>query len=252
MQGDGGVTAAPLNAADLMRVFPSLADVAPVTGGTAGVCFRATYNNAPVFLKTQPNIAKEAAFMHAAHPDMPVILNGSWMMCPWMEPVTLTPQDIWTLVQDYQPRLEGLEVGDNIMQLLNYGFDALDTLDVRNDTSRALFEIFDELRSALPTMERVVCHGDLGPKNIMAWNGKPVAIDWEDVFMGVAFYDYLFWLTFFENRRYLIRSKPSRIEKAILALIVALKCELSYRLGAHRSNAMSFDQRIQEVLDLGD
>lgn len=103
----------------------------------------------------------------------------------------------------------------------------------------------------------VICHGDLSPMNIMT-NDKEnlIVIDWEDAFWGIEGYDYLYWLTFYSNRKYYstdvlgktIWSKEQEI--AILILVIILKCELSFRWGNHHKNKLSFNDRILEILYL--
>ncbi len=90
------------------------------------------------------------------------------------------------------------------------------------------------------------------------FDGKtPVVIDWEDAFWGIEGYDYLFWLTFFDNRKYysqkIFGKTPwgKEIEIAILILIVVLKSELSFRSNRYKENKLTFDERIVEILNLG-
>lgn len=262
MSGTGAAQAAPPGDGDFAALNLSLTHVTPVQGGTSGQCYKADIGGVPVFLKTHANIAREAAVTAAAYPQMNVRLAGSWMISPWLAPAKPAPQDVKTLIAQYSANLAGLSPvavppEDDISRLLAYGYQALDTLDIADGTRAALRLLFDDLNAALPGLARVMCHGDLGPKNIMAADGAFVAIDWEDAFWGVAGYDYLFWLTFFENRPHLHQYKPggtplgARLERAVLALIVALKCELSYRQNTHTGNAITFDARIREVLDLG-
>jgi hypothetical protein len=84
----------------------------------------------------------------------------------------------------------------------------------------------------------------------------PIAIDWEDAFAGVAGYDYLYWLTFMENRPFLREAAFGRtglaveVERAILALVVLLKSYLAVLSGAHLSHKVAAEARIAEVLDL--
>jgi 5-methylthioribose kinase len=113
-----------------------------------------------------------------------------------------------------------------------------------------LFENIDSMPTAL-------CHGDLGPENIMCQSdARPVVIDWEDAFWGVEGYDYLYWLTFLRNRKYYTQDVLGRtslgkeIEISILLLIVVLKSELSLRMDPKMTRQLSFEQRITEILAL--
>lgn len=81
-------------------------------------------------------------------------------------------------------------------------------------------------------------------------------IDWEDAFRGIAGCDYLYWLTFMENRPFLQKATFGRTdlspdgERAILVLVVLLKSYLANVSGDHLKHAVSAQVRIAEILDL--
>jgi hypothetical protein len=83
-----------------------------------------------------------------------------------------------------------------------------------------------------------------------------IALDWEDVFWGINGYDYLYWLTFYNNRVFLKRSAlghnnlPINLEISIMVAIIILKCFLSYINGSYTKNNLTFNQRISEVINL--
>jgi 5-methylthioribose kinase len=112
------------------------------------------------------------------------------------------------------------------------------------------------LAESFPTLPAALCHGDFGPKNIMLAGNEPRIIDWEDAFDGIAGYDYLYWLTFMENRPFLRTAAfgqtglSPEIERAILALVVLLKSYLAVCSGAYLSHAVSPQARIVEILEL--
>lgn len=101
-----------------------------------------------------------------------------------------------------------------------------------------------------------LCHGDLSPNNIMFNGHRLVVIDWEDAFWGIEGYDWLYWLTFFKNRKLLkaeiLGKTPwgNDVEVSILTLIILLKCALSFRANTFVTNTLTFDDRIEEVLSL--
>jgi hypothetical protein len=112
------------------------------------------------------------------------------------------------------------------------------------------------LEQRFPKLPRALCHGDFGPKNIMLQGTTPRVIDWEDAFDGIAGYDYLYWLTFMENRPFLQTAPFGRsglspeIERAILALVVLLKSYLAVCSGSYLKHALSPQARITGILEL--
>ncbi|MGD5712523.1 phosphotransferase, partial [Xanthomonas citri pv. citri] len=112
------------------------------------------------------------------------------------------------------------------------------------------------LEERFPKLPAALCHGDFGPNNIMLAGTEPLIIDWEDAFGGVDGYDYLYWLTFMENRAFLHTAAFGRaglspdIERAILALVVLLKSYLAVCSGAYLKHAVSPQARIAEILQL--
>jgi hypothetical protein len=113
-----------------------------------------------------------------------------------------------------------------------------------------------QLEDRLTRLPRALSHGDFGPKNVMVRGAVPLAIDWEDAFWGIAGYDYLYWLTFMENRPFLQSAAFGRtglgpdVERAILALVVLLKSYLAFCSGAYLDHAVPIQARIAEILEL--
>ncbi|TKC91824.1 hypothetical protein FAZ69_05155 [Trinickia terrae] len=259
------------------------APVAPVSGGTLGVGFIASVNGRQQFLKCsvsadgQHNLEKEIRILSHLYGEMLAIrrIEASeddapprvWLLmdalCPLAAP--LAPRDTLTLVQAYRSRLASLPVdclegGDTLGTLVEDAEAALAELASAGQIGASMH---DDLRSRLTFLAREwsnfpsgIAHGDLGPRNIMASNGCPVVIDWEDAFLGIDGYDYLYWLTFFENRRYYNRDvlglTPLGIdaEVALLAMILILKGGLALRANTHVGNQLTVEQRIDEVLAL--
>ena len=81
----------------------------------------------------------------------------------------------------------------------------------------------------------------------------PVVIDWEDSLMAFGEYDYLYWLTFFSQRKYY---SPALLENHdidkvwgtdIMALITLVKSKMSYQNQSYKNNKISFQERIDEI-----
>jgi hypothetical protein len=149
---------------------------------------------------------------------------------------------------------------DDFQNLLRAGRMALEGLSqgglLSHDLQTAVHRRLQMLGSEASRFQPVICHGDLGPRNVMFRGDQPIVVDWEDAFCGMEGYDYLYWLTFFKNRTYyaqpVLGTTPwgRSIEVAVMVLIVILKCELSLRAEAHTRDAMSFEQRIDELIAL--
>jgi hypothetical protein len=146
---------------------------------------------------------------------------------------------------------------DDIRVLINYGkmaYENLSILNMLDQESRVTAnDALNLLDLQISSLQLVICHGDLSPPNIMRYKQEPILIDWEDAFLGVADYDYLFWLTFFENRKFYKNSPLKNISidreiaRALLVLIVLIKCELAWRGKSWMRNTLKFNDRIAEI-----
>lgn len=190
----------------------------------------------------------------------------------WLEMDDLLPADapspaqIAKLVAAYTKKLANysgpmpVSAEDSLASLLLEGQQAFAALDAQDmfgpQLQRAIPSYLSLLGRQASHMPPCLCHGDLGPRNILTDGGRLIAIDWEDAFWGVEGYDYLYWLTFFENRRHYhpsvlgITPWGRDMEIAILLLVLTIKCWLSLRKRTHNDNDLSFDQRLMEVLAL--
>ncbi|MDN4574782.1 hypothetical protein DBB29_19455 [Pandoraea cepalis] len=191
-----------------------------------------------------------------------------WLVTDSLQPPRMAPviDDVLSTIAGYDARLSPdvwashMRADDTISNLVSEAHRALAHLAsaklIAGDIARGVETCLGVLERALASMPPVVCHGDLGPANLMRDADGLVAVDWEDAFLGVEGYDYLYWLTFFDNRRYLGESIFGRtpwsrdIDIAMLVMIVLLKCDLSVRAGRVAGNALSFEQRLGEMLAL--
>lgn len=177
-----------------------------------------------------------------------------------------TLDEVWELLSYCTKILRGSEANvlitekDSIITLVAEGWAAFVNLSQRGllstDVQKAVHGHLARVESEIEGFAPHLCHGDLGPKNLMFDGRQPFVIDWEDAFWGVEGYDFLYWLTFFNNRKYYSPNlfgqtalgKP--MEAGLLVMILLLKCELSFRNNTYKKNTLDFNQRIQEILDL--
>lgn len=254
------------------------------SGGTLGVCYKAEINNKAFFIKTHQNdsvcrnnFLKEVkifSFLYGESISIQQIdlnkdsseqsfLVMEQLLYPCMD---LAIPDVIDLICSYQNKLTNNETTQGLSE--DYSFNSLiveakqalknlsDNKFISTPIANQAYTHIDYLIKNQHKLKPCICHGDLGPKNIMTNGNINIAIDWEDAFMGVEGYDYLYWLTFFKNRRFwsqeIFGKTPSgkKIEIGIMIIIVILKCELSVRSKSYHTNSMTFDQRILEILSI--
>jgi hypothetical protein len=260
-----------------------LSEIRSVAGGTLGIGFTALLGARPVFLKThslaegRTALLREAKLLACAYPRSlnvavlePPGADRVWLVCDRLEEVTAgrTPDCIAQLVSEYQlnltrssHRLSGESFTD-FADLLAAGRDSLERLAANSllPTRRAgwLETVLSQLEQAAPRQPRVLCHGDLSPRNILQSSNQLVAIDWEDAFLGIPGYDQLFWLTFMENAPHLrqgwvckTRLAPE-LERGLAAVIVLIKSRMALDSGAIRQHRVTPNQRLGEIEALPD
>ena len=172
----------------------------------------------------------------------------------------ITPDIVDTLITSYQKSLKTASLSSKmygIEKLRDRAVQELYILYCNHFISAALYQraensisLLDEL---LPMQPRCICHGDLSDKNILFnISREPVLIDWEDAFWGIPGYDYLYWLTFFNHRKYYCKNVMQRcglsqeLSKAVAYLI--LKSAISYYSGSYRNNTVDMETRISEFI----
>jgi hypothetical protein len=277
--------------ADRARILPALlrhlqssgrdAVVTPALGGTLGICFDAMVLGGKRFLKTHlagaaahASLAKEADILFHLYGKTIVLdrfelalADGTKRLCllmPALAPLSgpMQPADAAALVRGCSEQLRDWQP-DNLPAFEHYLASAARALKTLSD--RGLLEpasatevrrLMSVLEERYPKLPAALCHGDFGPKNVMFEGAEPRVIDWEDAFRGIAGYDYLYWLTFMENRPFLQTAAFGRtglspeIERAILALVVLLKSYLAVCSGAYLKHALSPQARIAEIIEL--
>ncbi|WP_025038289.1 phosphotransferase [Bradyrhizobium sp. DOA9] len=278
-------------AADRARLLPALrgylqsfghdVTVTPAPGGTLGACYEADVSGERRFLKAhlpdasaRASLAKEADILQQLYGSTIVLdrcevplEDGTTRLCLMMPllvpvPAPIPPADAAAMAAAFAERLKDWRP-DHLASFERYlasAEQALKTLSDRGLLERAsaaeVRRLIVLLGDRLPHLPEALCHGDFGPRNIMLQGTTPRAIDWEDAFRGIAGYDYLYWLTFMENRPYLQTAAFGRtglshdVERAILVLVVLLKSYLAVLSGAHLTHAVSAQDRIAGILDL--
>lgn len=259
----------------------ALEQLRAVEGGTSGICFTAWVAGRELFLKThataegQLRLRQEATLLGLLHGRELGVRQlethspaRSWLVCDRLPMLAakLSPADLAAVVADYQlrfarasGRVEALSLPD-FEALLAAGAVALEQLARRSLLNRELEHWLEEalggLREAAPRLPRVICHGDLGPLNLLRLDSRPVAIDWEDAFWGIHGYDQLYWLSFLENAPWMRKGwarltglTPQR-EQGLLGVIVLLKSHLALASGAYRQHRVPFAERLGEIVRL--
>jgi len=247
--------------------------------GTLGVCFtvggagrRACFLKSHATLAGRRALDKEISLFQMAYPRVRVdrfeCSDRLWMVADVLSTPIVAPgvADMLATISQYEARLSSdacvscLAPGDDMQALLCEAEEALARLasssHIGTAVARQATLHLHRLKQVVPSMSPVVCHGDLGPANLMCDAEGLIAVDWEDAFLGVAGYDFLYWLTFFDNRKYLGEQIFGRtpwtkeIDVALITMILLLKCELSVRAGRLMGNVLSFDQRLGEIFVL--
>jgi hypothetical protein len=278
MKGAGEYLASSLKSA----FGDSLTALRPLDGGTLSLCFVGELQGQTRFFKTHAvsagrvTLQREAAILESTAEDradvrLLKLQHGDqeriWLHMKSLRPcAALSPAMARDLVDSFEGPLAAIaDYGlvpetDNIKLLLTEAETALEELSTQGLLSQV---VQDKAQTCVARCNAhcadwsvQLCHGDLGPANIMTEGQDPLVVDWEDAFWGIPGYDYLYWLTFFNNRQWLLPEALGYTpigrtnEVSLMVVILLLKSLLSVRNGSFRDNSVSLDARILEVLNL--
>lgn len=261
----------------------TLTELRRCNGGTSGISFIGKLSGQTRFFKTysipsgRVSLAREELLLKAtsgertdAHSFVFKISQEErlWLNMKALQPSgALTPTAVLTLVAEQERSLNRLTDScplvhkhDDINYLVSEATLALSSLSelqlLSHEIQQKAQHYLEQLHLTFADWPRQLCHGDFGPENILSDAKGLVAIDWEDAIWGVQGYDYLYWLTFFDNRKWLSSkvlgqtSLGSSKEVAVMIMILLLKSALSVRNGSYLNNTISINQRLLEVLEL--
>lgn len=255
--------------------------VFPVKGGTLGVVFELWADGKRKFIKThrmgrayRENLLKEITILSAVYGSFIEIERIDIMVSQWAYTFMITdwlmpaPDDvdvpmIRAEILNYQDRLRKVnaEVGYSFSDVIVAGRKSLSALYEADFLSGEMYQKcvgsieYVQLRSQRE--DKVICHGDLSNVNMMVdGNGRTMIIDWEDALWAFPEYDFLYWLTFFSQRKYYsdYLLEQNGIGKkwgiGVMVLITLVKCEMSRKNDSYRNNTLSFQERLQEMYEL--
>ena len=264
----------------LSREFGS-SSVRSISGGTLGVCLQADTGSRQFFIKThqadqasQDNLVKEFELLFALYGHIirierfDVQLSSGLRICilmDWLDVSTTTyaPSDVRSIISGCNDTLKNWSIArasqfatfDDLIRDGDRALVELERLKYISSVSASMIRpYFDKLKDAVAELPPVICHGDLSNKNIMLNGNTSIVIDWEDAFVGFKGYDFLYWLTFMDNRKHLSRSifgysaLDETNERGVLILIVAIKSLISVRTHSVLPSHMPIEQRLLELL----
>ena len=248
-------------------------------GGTLGIFFELHINGKRKFVKThqygieyKENLIKEIEIMSVVYSDIIEIervdieINGRqlvFMIMDYLFPYNYSTDfyEVKKCINNYQRKLatKNIEVKYCFRDVIEAGKESLEILYADSFLKK---DIYLHCRESLQRiMEKryleVVNHGDLSNINIMYTEKQiPIVIDWEDSLYAFQEYDYLYWLTFFSQRKYYSSSllENNGIHKIwgtdVMVLITIVKSEMSYRNESYKNNRISFQNRINEIYNM--
>lgn len=253
----------------IRQVFP---------GGTLGIFFELYADGKRKFAKThyqgacyRENLEKEIEIMRLLYSNVIEIekaeidVDGKRSVVMVMDYLfshsrQVTPHEVRECMEYYQKKLmeNKLHVKYLFGQVIEAGKESLEALNglgfFRKDVYLHCMESLYRIADRKISEEKAVCHGDLSSVNIMySERGDPVVIDWEDSVVAFKEYDYLYWLTFFSQRKYYASGllESSGIDKIwgtdIMALVTIIKSNMAFLNGSYKNNKISFQDRICEI-----
>lgn len=213
----------------LKKEFSDVRIVPIKPGGTLGVFFCLYLNGEKRFVKTHrrgeihaANLQREVEIMKLLYGDELQIREEKicvgedthlFLIMDFLSPVKcIDVNTIRNLIKEYQQSLKRINFHHkccySMENVISVGENALD-LFVENDllSSSMVLKCRNSIscvKSEICNREMVIGHGDLSNVNILTnmRTGKMYVIDWEDSLYTFPEYDFLYWLTFFSQRKY--------------------------------------------------
>ncbi len=174
--------------------------------------------------------------------------------------IDITPDVAWELTESTIPLIQNIYFNRELYNI----FDILKTAEIEigvlkengliGYSMKKSLEMIEYLKAELDGIPKSVSHGDFGDANILMYEDRLIAIDWEDVFYGIQNYDYLYWLTFFNHRKYYCKDlfgktkKEQKINIAVMVMILIIKESMSFYNGEYKNNKLTAEDRIGELL----
>lgn len=254
-------------------------------GGTLGIFFIAEINGNKKFVKThlngeeyRNNLIKEINILSVVYGDKLKIdrkdieCQGriqTFLIMDYLDKpsVLIDINIVENCIQYCNNKLANYSDNDRI---INYTFD--NVIEEGKKSVKLLFEankISDDVKKkcedAINIIEGkksyykpIISHGDLSNVNVLEHNGELIVIDWEDALWAFDQYDFLYWLTFYSQRKYYSTNvfKSRNIDenwgKCVMALIVLVKSALSYKRNSYLNNSISFEERLNEIFQISE
>ncbi len=254
--------------------------------GTLGIFFILFIDSKKKFVKThlqglsyKENLEKEISILSFLYKDLlaverlELLINGeesTFLVMDYLDIIENQVIDIQTIdncIFDYNKALRDnmeyykkIEVNYSFNDIITEGYKSINLFHEKNILSYEVIKKCEEAINFLQTEKSkytpILCHGDLSNVNVLTRANRFYVIDWEDAFWGFQNYDFLYWLTFFSQRKYYSRNvfKDRNIDitfgKSTMALIVLIKSALSYTRKDYGKNSISFDDRLNEIFNI--
>lgn len=266
----------PSHWADKLRAHPD--HFHPLSGGTLNIAFKGLSDDGKLrCFKTHLTqsgrlaLRREAAILQGLYGERLNLDFVSSDETDWLAMnllVPLEPEQIRTVNPDWiatltktATSLKGLPIiGDCFADVVTESKISLQVLEstgeIKSGTASCLLNALERLSDDTSGLDQQLCHGDLGPKNIMRDEKSMILLDWEDTLQAFPGYDWIYWLSFFANRQLLSREAllrsglPQHVCRAVLIAIILIKSELSLRSGAAVGNLVAVEDRLGEALQL--
>lgn len=249
-------------------------------GGTLGIFFELQIDGQKKFVKTHPygkcyrdNLLKEMEIITLLYRDIVSVervdicleqTEITFLIMDYLHPVSNQADisDIKTCIKKYQQKLSvnDIAVQYSFQDIIRAGVQSLEILRSEGFLTESYMkcrESIERVSAKQKVLPEVIGHGDLSNVNIMCKNSKQlIVIDWEDALVTFPEYDFLYWLTFFLQRKYYsgYLFQENGIDKIwgtdIMVLITLIKSEISYCNGSYKTNSISFEERVNEIYDM--